>query len=177
MSALIWSFDPTHSEIAFKVRHMMFAWVRGRFTKWEGTLSLNADNLEAASVSIQIDVASIDTSNGQRDGHLKSPDFFDAENFPHITYRSTGVTRTDAGLDIAGELTIRDTTLPVALKATQTGTGKDPWGNARMGFQAHARVNRKAFGLTWNQTLEAGGVLVGEDIEVEIEIQLVGSAG
>jgi polyisoprenoid-binding protein YceI len=169
-----WTLDNAHSEIAFSVRHMMFAKVRGHFAAWSGTLTFDPDHLSTSAVTIDIDVNSINTNNAQRDGHLKSPDFFDAGTYPTIRFASTAVSGQGNALSITGDLTIRDITHPVTLVAEETGKGKDPWGNGRIGFAGSAKINRKDFGLTWNQALEAGGVLVGEDITIEIEIQIVG---
>jgi polyisoprenoid-binding protein YceI len=175
--ALQWVLDNAHSEVSFSVRHMMFAKVRGNFKSWTGTLSLNPDNYSASSVKVDIAVSSIDTANEQRDGHLRSPDFFDVEKYPSITFVSTGVRNDGGKVLIDGELTIRDVTKSVTLHTEETGKGTDPWGNTRIGFSGSAKVNRKEFGLSWNQALEAGGVLVGEDITVDIEIQVIGTKG
>ncbi|MBU6160585.1 MAG: YceI family protein [Myxococcales bacterium] len=175
--ALHWVLDNAHSEVSFSVRHMMFAKVRGNFKSWTGTLSLNPDNYSASSVKVDIAVSSIDTANEQRDGHLRSPDFFDVEKYPSITFVSTGVRNDGGKVLIDGDLTIRDVTRPVTLHTEETGKGTDPWGNTRIGFSGSAKINRKEFGLSWNQALEAGGVLVGEDITVDIEIQVIGTKG
>lgn len=168
-----WSFDTAHSEVSFTVRHMVFAKVRGTFGRWSGTVATDdAGNLSA--VGADIDIHSIDTREAQRDGHLKSPDFFDAANHPSMSFRSTAIQGNLAGtFTIDGTLTIRGNSRPVRLNAEFTGTGKDPWGNTRRGYRATARINRKEFGLTWNQALEFGGVMVGEDVEIEIETQLI----
>lgn len=175
--ALHWVLDNAHSEVSFSVRHMMFAKVRGNFKSWTGTLSLNPDNYSASSVKVDIAVSSIDTASEQRDGHLRSPDFFDVEKYPSITFVSTGVRNDGGKVLIDGDLTIRDVTKAVTLHTEETGQGTDPWGNTRIGFSGSAKVNRKEFGLSWNQALEAGGVLVGEDITVDIEIQVIGTKG
>jgi polyisoprenoid-binding protein YceI len=176
MSALHWSLDNAHTEIGFSVRHMMFSKVRGRFTGWTAELSLDKDSLLQTGVKVTIDVSSIDTANEQRDAHLRSGDFFNAETFPSITFQSTGIVSKGADFLVDGELTIRDVTRPVQLRASLVGEGQDPWGNQRLGFAISTKLNRKEFGLTWNQALETGGVLVGEDILIDIEAQAVGSA-
>ena len=169
-----WNFDPAHSEIAFKVRHMMFAKVSGSFKEWTGDFSFNPENPSEASTRVSIDVASVDTSNEDRDNHLRSGDFFDVEAYPQIRFESTSFEKLgDGNLKVHGELTIRDVSQTVALDAQYHGKGIDPWGNERVGFTASTTLNRKEFGLTWNQALETGGVLVGEKVEVELNIQAV----
>lgn len=171
-----WSFDTAHSEISFTVRHMVFAKVRGSFTRWTGTIAAT-DSGALTGVTAEIQIDSIDTREPQRDGHLKSPDFFDAATHPAMTFVSTAI-RGDAtgAFEIDGTLTIRGTSRPVTLKAEFTGGGKDPWGNTRAGYRASTRINRADFGLTWNQALELGGVLVGEQVDIEIETQAVKGA-
>lgn len=169
-----WNFDPTHSAISFTVRHMVFAKVRGRFASWSGNLKLDPNDLSQSQVSVEIDAASIDTGVADRDTHLRSPDFFDVESFPKLSFRSTRVEALGgARYRIHGELTIRDVTREVALETEYAGTGKDPWGNERAAFSASTSVNRKDFGLTWNQALETGGVLVGEKVDIELDVQAV----
>lgn len=168
-----WSFDTTHSEISFSIRHMMFAKVRGTFAKWSGTV-LSDDSGAITGVTAEIDVDTINTNESQRDAHLRSADFFDAATFPKIAFRSTGLRGDTAGaFEIDGDLTIHGVTRPVTLRAEFAGGGKDPWGNTRRGYRATARINRVDFGLTWNAALELGGVLVGEQVDLEIETQLV----
>jgi len=161
MTATTWSIDPTHSEVGFEIAHMMFAKVRGRFEEMEGTVRLGPDGaLEESSVEAVIPVAGISTGQAQRDEHLRSPDFFDAERFPTLAFRSTGVR--DLG---DGELAV-----------TETGRGTDPWGNERIGFSASTVVDRRDYGLTWNQALETGGILVGTEVKIRLEIQAVRQA-
>ncbi len=177
MSANNWNIDGTHSGVNFSVRHMVFAKVRGRFGKFGGSLDLDPADLAKSSVDIQIDAASIDTGTPDRDNHLRSPDFFDVAKYPQLTFKSKRVERKgDTEYKVTGDLTIRDTTREVVLDVEFGGTGKDPWGNQRLGFTASARIDRKDFGLKWNQVLEAGGVLVGEKIDIEIELQAVAKA-
>ncbi len=164
--------DPAHSHVAFSVRHMMGK-VRGRFASFSGTVTI-ADEPVASSVDVAIDVGSIDTGDEQRDGHLRSPDFFDTESYPNMTYRSTGLTpKGDGRYRVEGDLTIKGVTRPVPLDLTFEGVGVDPWGNQRLGFSATAEIDREEFGLTWNQALETGGLLVGKKVAIEIEAQAV----
>lgn len=167
-----WTFDPAHSEISFKVRHMMFSKVTGYFTEWEGEFAFDPENPANAKTTVTIAVDSIDTKNADRDAHLKSGDFFDAEAFPQMRFDSTSFEQVDgADLKVHGNLTIRDKTVPVTLDVEYHGKGIDPWGNQRVGFSGKVDLDREAFGLTWNQALEAGGVLVGKKVEVELQVQ------
>ncbi|HZI09550.1 MAG TPA: YceI family protein [Myxococcus sp.] len=166
--------DTTHSGIHFSIRHMVVAKVRGAFKGFSGTVQYDAENPANSSVSVSIDAASIDTGVGQRDAHLKSPDFFDVEKFPALTFQSTRVEKAGGNsLRVTGNLTIRDVTREVVLDTELLGTGKDPWGNTRVAFEAKTSIDRRDFGLKWNQALEAGGVLVGEKVEIALEIQTV----
>jgi polyisoprenoid-binding protein YceI len=166
--------DTTHSGIHFSIRHMVVAKVRGAFKGFSGTVQYDAENPASSSVSVSIDAASIDTGVGQRDAHLKSPDFFDVEKFPALTFQSTRVEKAGGNsLRVTGNLTIRDVTREVMLDTELLGTGKDPWGNTRVAFEAKTSIDRRDFGLKWNQALEAGGVLVGEKVEIALEIQTV----
>jgi polyisoprenoid-binding protein YceI len=163
--------DASHSHVGFSVRHVMVSKTKGSFGDVEGTIVIAEDPLES-SVEVTIDVASIDTRDEARDTHLRSPDFFDVEAHPSITYRSTGVTPAGKGRwTVQGELTVRGTTLPVPLEVTFEGGAQDPWGGERVGFTARAEVDREAFGLTWNQVLETGGVLVGKTVRIDIEAE------
>ena len=174
MANTTWNIDLTHSGIHFTVRHMVISKVRGSFRKFSGTVSLNEQDVTASSVSVRIDTTSIDTGVQQRDDHLRSPDFFDVEKFPVMSFESTKVEKSsDSGLRVTGMLTIRDITREVVLEAEQLGVGKDPWGNIKAAFEAKTSIDRKDFGLKWNQALETGGVLVGEKIEIALEIQAV----
>jgi len=169
-----YSIDNAHSDVSFSVRHMMFAKVRGHFTKWSANLAFDPAKPASASVEVSIDAASIDTREPQRDGHLRSPDFLDAENFPKITFKSRKVEPAGTGhYNVIGDLAIRGVTREIALQVEEGGRGKDPWGNERIAFLAKTTINRADFGLKWNQALEAGGVLVGEKVEVEIDVQAV----
>lgn len=169
-----WDIDPAHSSAEFAVKHLMIATVTGRFKGLAGTLHLDPEAPGRASVEATVDVASVDTAAPQRDDHLRSADFFDAANHPRMTFRSTRVELT--GPDqaaIAGDLTIRGTTQPVVLNATFDGSATDPWGNARLAFTGETTLNRRDFGLTWNQALETGGVLVGDKVRVTLRIAAV----
>jgi polyisoprenoid-binding protein YceI len=177
METKAWNLDTAHSGINFSVRHMVFAKVRGRFGAWSGKVDLDPQDLTRSSVQVEIDSASIDTGVADRDNHLRSPDFLEVERFPKLRFKSTRVEK--AGGDryrIHGTLTIRDVTREVVLDAEYGGQAKDPWGNQRVAFTATTSLDRGDFGLKWNQVLEAGGVLVGERIDVEIEVQAVKAA-
>ncbi len=170
-----WTIDPAHSEAQFTVRHMMIAKVRGHFGKVSGTIDLDPADLSRSSVDVTIDAASIDTREPQRDAHLRSADFLDVETFPAITFKSRTVTPQGGGrLTIVGDLAIHGVTREVTLDAREEGTGKDPWGNERIGFSATTRIDRRDFGLEWNQALETGGWLVGHDIDISLEVEGIG---
>ncbi len=165
--------DPSHSSVGFSVRHLMVSKTRGRFADVAGTITIAEDPLQSA-VDVRIRAASIDTRDEIRDGHLRSPDFFDAERFPEVRFRSTQVTPAGQGTwRVDGELTVRDVTQAVPLIVSFEGGATDPWGNARIGFEAHAQLDREAFGLTWNQALESGGVLVGKAVAIDIEAEAI----
>lgn len=172
---MTWKLDSGHSEVGFAVRHMMISTVRGRFTKVEADVSLDPAQMEQAKVTARIDAASIDTAEEKRDGHLRSPDFFDVEKYPTLTFTSTKVTRSGDDLEVTGNLKIKDQEHPVTLKGEVTGPSKDPWGNTRVGFSLSGELDREQFGLTWNQALEAGGVLVAKKVKISLEAQLVQS--
>ncbi len=169
----VYALDVAHSHVGLSVRHLMVSKTKGRFADFSGTVTIGEDPLDS-SVELEIQAASIDTKDETRDGHLRSPDFFDAEAFPTITYRSTKVTPAGAGRwTVDGELTVRDLTVPVPLEVTFEGGAKDPWGGTRIGFAARTELDREAFGLTWNQALETGGVLVGKQVRVDIDAEAV----
>jgi polyisoprenoid-binding protein YceI len=169
-----WIFDTSHSSIGFSVRHLMIAKVHGRFEHFEGSITYDPNNLAASKVAVQIAAASVSTNEPKRDGHLRSADFFDAEKYPNLTFESTQVVPgKDGEFDILGKLTIRGVTKDVVLKAESLGRAKDPWGGEHASFTARTAINRTDFGLNWNQALEAGGVLVGEKVEITLEIQLL----
>ncbi len=177
MTATTWDFDLPHSSINFFVRHLMVSKVHGRFATWGGSLQLDEEDITRSRVEVSIDTASIDTKEDKRDAHLRSADFFDAERFPKLEFKSTSVKRiTDGELEVTGELTIRGQTKPITLKVESNGQVMDPWGGTRAGFSAKASISRKEFGLHWNALLEAGGVVVGDKIEISLEIEAVQKA-
>jgi polyisoprenoid-binding protein YceI len=173
-----WEIDSSHSGIHFSVRHLVIAKVRGQFSRWTGTLQVPADrDFSKASLDVVIDASSIETGVADRDAHLRSADFFDAEKFPELTFKSTAVQKAaDDRLSVKGQLTIKGVTRDVTLDVDVHGFARDPWGNERAAFTAKTHVDRKEFGLTWNQALETGGVMVGDRIDIEIEIEAVRQA-
>ena len=172
-----WQIDPTHSAVEFAVKHMMFTTVRGRFKDVKGTITVDENDPNHARVEVEIAAASLDTGVADRDAHLRSADFLDVENHPTITFRSKrveGAAKQEGDqFRVIGDLTIRGTTMEVALDAQFEGTGKDPWGGIRAGSRATARLDRRDWGLKWNQALETGGVLVANEVRVEVEVQAV----
>jgi polyisoprenoid-binding protein YceI len=169
-----WALDAAHSHVSFSVRHMMIANVRGEFQKVSGEAVYDPRRPEAAQVSATVDVASINTRDEKRDAHLRSADFFDVERYPNLTFVSTSVRRKGEGLELVGELTIRDTTREVTLAIDEiTPEHTDPWGNQRVGASARTKIRRSDFGMRWNAALEAGGVLVGDDVSIVVEAELV----
>ncbi len=177
MAASTWKIDASHSAIHFSVRHMVISKTRGRFAKFGGEITFDPQDLAKAKVEVNIEPASIDTADAQRDGHLRSADFFDVEKFPTATFRSTKVQDQGGGkLRIDGELTIRGITKPVTLEGTYEGAGKDPWGGERAGFIASTSLDRRQWGLEWNKALETGGVLVGEKVDLTLEVEAIKQA-
>jgi len=169
-----WKIDPAHSEINFTVRHMMISNVRGRFERFEGTVDFDEQNPTNSSVEVKIEAASINTREPQRDAHLRSPDFLDAEKYPYLIFKSKKIEVLDANHGrIAGDLTIRDVTNEVILEVEYNGTVKSPFGNTSAGFSASTSINRKDWGLQWNVPLEAGGWLVGETVQINIELEII----
>jgi polyisoprenoid-binding protein YceI len=173
-----WKLDPAHSTAEFKVKHMMISNVKGSFSGLSGDLQLNETDHTLSFVEASISVASLNTGDAQRDGHLKSADFFDAEKFPTISFKSLNIDSTGGpDYEVSGELTIRDVTKVVTFAVEDLSTpSKDPWGNQRIGLSATTKINRKDFGLTWNSALESGGVLVGEDVTITLEVQFIKAA-
>ncbi len=171
-----WDIDVGHSAIHFWVRHMVISKVHGRFARGSGTIELDAQDLTRSSVDVRIDAASIDTQVADRDAHLRSPDFLDVAKHPEITFRSKRIEKTGDGYRVVGDLGLHGVVREVTLEAEFAGTGTDPWGNERAGFSAKAALDRREFGLTWNAALEAGGVLVGENVEIRIELEAVKKA-
>jgi polyisoprenoid-binding protein YceI len=169
-----WNIDVTHTALSFSVRHMLVSKVRGRFGKFAGTITLDDGDITRSSATVSIDASSIDTGVVERDTHLRSPDFLDVEKFPELGFRSQRIERVDdTHYRVVGELMIRDVKRGVTLDVEYGGRGKDPWGNERVGFVARTSIDRKEFGLTWNQMLETGGVLVGERVDIELDVQAV----
>ena len=170
-----WNLDPVHSVAEFKVKHMMISNVKGQFTAISGSLSLDEADVANSRVEATVDAASVSTRDAQRDAHLKSPDFFAVEKYPTLTFKSTHVKRTGGDeLAVTGNLTIHGVTRQVVFKVEgPTAPGKDPWGNTRVGLSAVAKIDRKDFGLTWNSALEAGGILVGDDVTITLDVQFV----
>lgn len=171
-----WDIDPSHTEVGFIVRHLMIAKVRGGFAAASGTIEVGDDAL-ASSVDVRIDAASINTNDAKRDEHLRSADFLDVANHPELHFAGTTVRKTgDRTFALDGTLTIRGVTLPVTLDVTYNGLAGDPWGGQRAAFTARTEIDREAFGLTWNQALETGGVVVGKTVKIELEIEAVKKA-
>jgi polyisoprenoid-binding protein YceI len=169
-----WAIDASHSAVEFGVKHMMFTTVKGRFAGIQGTIELDEQDVTRSRVEVEIDVASVDTRDEKRDAHLRSPDFFDAEQFPTIAFRSTRVEQKGSGdLRVIGDLTIHGVTREVILDATRTGQGTNPWGMEVIGFEATTRISRKTFGMEFNVPLDGGGVLVGDEIKIALDIQAV----
>ena len=175
-----WQIDPTHSSVELTVKHMMFTTVRGKFKDVKGTVTVDEQNPDRSSVLVEIAAASLDTGTPDRDAHLRSADFLDVENQPNITFRSKrieGAMKVEGDkFQVIGDLTIRGTSKEVTLDCVFEGTGKDPWGGTRAGARATAKIDRRDFGLVWNQTLETGGILVSNDVRIEIEVQGVKAA-
>lgn len=169
-----WVLDPSHSELLFKVKHMMITNVKGEFRKFSAEVNTIGTDFSTASVSLTVDVASIFTNSDDRDGHLKSPDFFDADNHKTITFTGTSMTKTDDDkFVLTGDLTIKGNTNSVSLDVEFGGINKDPWGNEKAGFSVSGKINRKDFGLSWNAALETGGVLVSDEVKINAEVQFV----
>jgi len=177
MSKTTWNLDPSHSEVTFKVKHMMITNVSGSFTDFSVTVISDGDDFKNADVTFSAKANSVNTGSAQRDGHLQSADFFDAEKFPELKFKSTGVEKIDDGnYKLSGDLTIKDVTKNISLNAEHGGIGKDPYGNVKAGFTITGKINRKDFGLTWNAALETGGVMVSEEVKITCEIQVVKAA-
>lgn len=175
-----WQIDPTHSSVELAVKHMMFTTVRGRFNDVMGTIELDEQNPANSTVNVEIAAASLDTGVADRDGHLRSADFLDVETHPTLTFVSKRIEGAFAkegdAFRITGDLSIRGVTKEVTLEGTFEGTGKDPWGGTRAGARATAKIDRRDWGLVWNQTLETGGILVANDVRIDLEVQAVKQA-
>jgi polyisoprenoid-binding protein YceI len=168
-----WSIDKSHSSVGFTVTHLIISEVDGYFKNYEGTIETNGDDFTDAKINFSFDVGSIDTDNEQRDNHLKSDDFFNAEKFPKMVFKSKSMKKVDGkNWKLVGDLTIRDVTKQVELDVKYNGTVKDPWGNYKAGFKIHGLINRFTYNLKWNAMIEAGGLVVGEDVEIKINLEL-----
>ena len=168
-----WVIDRSHSSVEFVVRHLVVSKVKGRFSEFEGTITVDPDDPLASAVETTIQVASIDTGDEQRDAHLRSGDFFDVEQFPTITFRSAGLRQDGGDFEVAGDLTIRGVTKPVTLTLEYNGSSPDLWGGHRAGFSGETEVNRREFGLDFDVKLDTGGALVGEKIKIHLEVEAV----
>ena len=169
-----WEVDSSHSSLHFSVRHLVIAKVRGSFARWSGTIQVPDGDFSKATVAVTIDASSIDTGVADRDGHLKSPDFFDVAQYPELRFVGKRVqSRAEGEIDVVGELTLKGITREAILRVEHHGQAKDPWGNVRVAFTAKTSIDRKDFGLTWNQVLETGGVMVGDRVDIEAEIEAV----
>ncbi len=172
MTKTKWAVDTAHSSIDFAIRHMMVSKVKGTFHDFEATIDANPEDLTDATIEFSVDVNSVDTRNNDRDNHLRSADFFDGENHPKMTFQATKIEKKSPGeYVITGDMTIRGTTKPETFTVTYEGSGKDPWGNEKVGFEAHGAISRSEYGLTWNQALETGGVLVADQVQITLDIQ------
>ncbi|MER2028370.1 MAG: YceI family protein [Solibacillus sp.] len=168
-----WQIDQAHSTIGFEVKHMMVSKVKGQFTNYSADVEVdNLEDLTSAQIEITIDTTSINTSNEDRDNHLKSAEFFDIEQFPDIKFKSTSITKDGDDYKVSGDLTIKDVTKPAVFDVEYGGKGTNPWGVEVYGFEAATKIDREEFGLTWNAALETGGVLVGKDIKIKVELEL-----
>lgn len=178
MTSTKWSIDPAHSEIQFKVKHLMITTVTGHFSKFEGEAETEGNDFSTAKILVKIDAASVSTGNEQRDGHMKSADFLEPEKYPDLTFRSSRLEKTAGtnSYDLSGDLTIKDVTRPIKLAVDFGGMEKDPWGNTKAGFTVTGKLNRKDWGLNWNAALESGGVLVSDEVKIACEVQFVKSS-
>lgn len=174
MSTINWKLDPTHSEIGFKVKHMMITNVSGAFTDFNVEASSESEDFSKPNISFNAKTTSVNTNSDQRDGHLRSPEFFDSEKYPEMKFKGTAYEKVNGDhYKLKGDLTIKDVTKPVSLDVEFGGINKDPWGNTKAGFTLNGKINRKDFGLNWNAALETGGVMVSEEVKINAEIQLV----
>ncbi|WDF57002.1 YceI family protein [Mucilaginibacter sp. KACC 22063] len=176
MATTKWVLDPMHSEVQFKIKHLVISTVTGSFNKFEGTAETEGDEFENANIEFTLDVDSIDTNQEQRDQHLKAADFFDAEQYPKITFKSTSFTKSGSDFKLTGDLTIKDVTKSVTLDVEHGGTATDFYGNHKAGFEVAGKINRKEFGLTWHGVTEAGSIVLGDDIKLDISVQFTKQA-
>ena len=167
-----WAVDPTHSEVQFKVKHLVISTVTGFFRSFEGSVNTGNEDFEGAEVEFKLDVNSIDTNQKDRDNHLKSDDFFSAEKYPNLVFENGVLNKKGEDYELIGDLTIKETTKKVALKAELGGIMVDPYGNTKAGFEINGKVNRKEFGLSWDAVTEAGGIVVGDEVKLHFNIQI-----
>ena len=175
-SKTVWKLDPSHTLVEFSAKHLMITTVKGRITDVEGTIYADENDLSSSSVDVTLKAATLDTRTEQRDNHLRSADFLDVENFPAIAFKSTRIEGDRSEFKLTGDLTIRGVTKPITLDVTFEGQTKDPWGGERIGFSAMGKIDRREFGLTWNVLLETGGLTVGNDIKINVEVEAVKAA-
>ena len=174
MATIQWTIDTSHTEIGFKIKHMMISNVRGSFKKFDGTVTTEDHNLETAKIDLTIDPASVDTDNGQRDTHLRSADFFDADNYKEIHFVSDALKKkTDEEYELTGQLTIHGNTQPITLQVEASPVVQDPFGNQRVGVTVEGKISRKAFGLVWNGTMPSGDSIIGDDVFINCEMELI----
>lgn len=175
MATTKWVLDPTHSEVEFKVKHLMISTVTGHFSSFSADVTTEGEDFTSAKATFTVEAASISTKNEQRDGHIKSPDFFDVAKYPQIKFVATKIENVDndGSYNIHGDLTIRDITKNIKLEIEFGGVIKDPWGNTRAGFTVSGKINRKEFGLLWHMTTDTGGVVLGDDVRIHVAIELV----
>lgn len=166
-----WVIDQAHTTLGFSARHAMVAKVRGNFGEFAGTFTIDDENLASSSAELTIQVASIDSKSADRDGHLKSADFLDVERFPTLTFTSTAIAASGSSIVVTGDLTIHGVTKPVVVEYEFVGVSQDPWGNTKIGFEGHTKISRREFGLIWNAALESGGVLVGDDVTLTLDVE------
>ncbi|AIE60154.1 YceI family protein [Bacillus methanolicus] len=177
MAKTKWAIDTAHSSVEFSVKHMMIARVKGSFDNFSAAIEADPTDLTTANIEFNVDAASINTRNNDRDAHLRSADFFDAEKYPSLSFKSTKIVKTDDDeYEVTGDLTIRGVTRQETFTVTFEGQGKDPWGNEKAGFSAEGKINRSDYGLTWNAALETGGVLVGDQIKISLSIEAIKEA-
>jgi polyisoprenoid-binding protein YceI len=171
----MWSIDAAHSSIGFVVKHLVIAKVRGQFKQFDGSVHFDGSNLSGGSAEFTVQMASVDTEVKDRDNHLRSADFFDVEKFPTMTFKSKSVSGDSESFQIVGDLTIKDVTKEVTFECEYFGTVIDPWGNTKSGFSAKAKINRQDYNITWNKVIEAGGLVVSDEVKIEIELELAKS--
>ncbi|MBL7923163.1 MAG: YceI family protein [Bacteroidia bacterium] len=176
MNKINWALDPSHSEVGFKVKHLMITNVSGSFSTFNAEVSASDETFNDADITFTADIDSISTNDANRDGHLKSADFFDVANHPHLTIKASGLPGSGESRKLHGTMTLHGVSQPVALDVEFGGVTKDPWGNMKAGFSLNGKINRKDFGLNWNSALETGGVLLGDEVKLHAEIQLVKKA-